>query len=152
MPIRFEAPDQPEVLALIAELDAYQDSLYPPECRYALDLSALQQANVRFAVARDAGGVAQGCAALVLYAGYAEIKRMYVRPAARGQGLAGALLGRLEAAAQAVGWQQRKLETGPYQAEALALYARAGYTRCGPFGDYRADPLSVFMEKQLSAA
>lgn len=41
------------------------------------------------------------------------------------------------------------LETGPYQPEALALYAAAGYERRGPFGAYRDDPLSVFMEKGL---
>lgn len=42
-----------------------------------------------------------------------------------------------------------RLETGVYQPEALALYGRAGYVERGPFGDYVADPLSVFMEKEL---
>lgn len=37
MTIALESPDQPEVIALIAELDAYQDGLYPPESRHALD-------------------------------------------------------------------------------------------------------------------
>ena len=44
-----------------------------------------------------------------------------------------------------------KLETGPYQPEALALYAAAGYERRGPFGEYTNDPLSVFMQKQIAA-
>jgi putative acetyltransferase len=42
------------------------------------------------------------------------------------------------------------LETGPYQAEALGLYAAFGYTRRGPYAGYRDDPLSVFMEKALT--
>jgi len=56
MPIAFESPDQPEIIALIAELDAYQDTLYPPESRHYLGLPSLKQSNVFFAVARDAGG------------------------------------------------------------------------------------------------
>ena len=85
MSIAFESPDQPEVIALIADLDAYQLSLYPPESVYALDLPSLMQPNVRFAVARDAAGAIVGCGAIVLTPEYGEIKRMYVRPAARGQ-------------------------------------------------------------------
>jgi len=46
MTIAFELPDQPEVIALIAELDAYQDTLYPPESRHTLDLASLKQPNV----------------------------------------------------------------------------------------------------------
>ena len=80
MPIALESPDQPEVIALIAELDAYQDGLYPPESRHALDLTSLMQPNVLFMVARDDSGTAQGCGAMVLQDDYGEIKRMYVRP------------------------------------------------------------------------
>ena len=138
MPIALEYPDQPEVIALIAELDAYQDGLYPPESRYALDLASLMQPNVLFLVARDESGCAQGCGAMVLNEGYGEIKRMYVRPAGRGQGLGRHLLEKLEREAAAVGCKLARLETGPYQPEALALYAVAGYERRGPFGTYRS--------------
>jgi len=148
--IEFESPDQPEVIALIAELDAYQDRLYPPESRHALDLAALRQAHVLFAVARDAAGRAVGCGAVVLGSAYGELKRMFVSPACRGQGLARRLLAALEAAALARGCAQLKLETGPFQPEALAFYAALGYTCRGPFGSYRDDPLSVFMQKRLS--
>jgi len=147
--IALESADQPEVIALIAELDAYQDTLYPPESRHALDLAALTQPQVLFAVARDAAGRAMGCGAIVLSAEYGEIKRMFVSPAARGQGLARRLLTRLEAEAAARGCGLLRLETGPYQPEALGLYARCGYARCGPFGGYADDPLSVFMEKRF---
>ena len=72
MNVTLETANQPDVIALIAELDAYQDSLYPAEARYALDLTALCQPNVLFAVARSAKGAghgeAVGCGAVVLEA------------------------------------------------------------------------------------
>lgn len=149
--ITFESADQPEVIALIAELDAYQDGLYPPESRHALDLASLTQPNVLFAVARDQAGQAVGCGAIVLSAEFGELKRLFVSPAARGQGLARRLMERLEAEAAARGCELLRLETGPFQPEALGLYARCGYARCGPYGGYADDPLSVFMEKPIGA-
>lgn len=149
--IGIESPDQPEVIALIAELDEYQDSLYPPESRHALDLASLKQANVVFAVARDVAGQAVGCAALVLGPEFGEIKRLYVNPRGRGQGVARKLLALIESRAIGLDCKMLKLETGPYQPAALALYASAGYERRGPFADYTNDPLSVFMQKKLAA-
>jgi putative acetyltransferase len=151
MTIALESPDQPEVIALIAELDAYQDTLYPPESRYLLDLASLKQPNVLFAVARDSAGHAIGCGAVVLCPEFGEIKRMYVSPRGRGQGVAKKLLALLESQSIGSGCKLLTLETGPYQHEALALYASAGYERRGPFGDYTNDPLSVFMQKHIAA-
>ena len=136
---------------MIAELDAYQDTLYPPESRHSLDLESLKQANVLFFVARDDARQAVGCGAVVLNASYGEIKRMFVRPTCRGKGIARGLLAALESASTSAGCKLLKLETGPFQPEALALYASCGYTRRGPFGNYSDDPLSVFMEKRLAA-
>ena len=152
MPIAFEHPDQPDVVALIAALDAYQSSLYPPEACYTLDISALSQPQVRFAVARDDSGQAIGCAAVVLGPDGGEVKRMYVQPAARGQGIARQLLLALEGAARAEGCRLLQLETGPLQPEALAFYASLGFARCAAFGDYPDHPLSVFMRKTLHPA
>lgn len=149
MQLAFESPDQPDVIALIAELDAYQDSLYPPEARYALDLASLKQPHVLFAVARDEAGQAVACGALVLEAEFGELKRMFVSPRARGQGLGRRLLKLLESEASARGCRAVALETGPYQPEALGLYAACGYGRCGPYGTYADHPLSVFMHKAL---
>jgi putative acetyltransferase len=151
MIIAFESPDQPDVIALIADLDAYQDTLYPPESRHALDLASLKHPNVLFAVARDSEGLAIGCGAIVLYAEFGELKRMYVSPRGRGQGVAKKLIALLESLATDVGCKLLKLETGPYQHEALALYASTGYERRGPFGNYTDDPLSVFMQKHIAA-
>ena len=149
--ISFETANQPDVIALIAELDAYQDTLYPAEARYALDLDALCQPHVLFAVARDAQGAALGCGAMVLGPEHGEIKRMFVRPATRGQGAARQIIRALEQAAVERGCRHVMLETGPYQPEALAFYASAGYARRGPFGGYPDHPLSVFMGKRLLA-
>ena len=149
MRVAAENPDQPEVIQLIAELDAYQDSLYPPESRYALDLHALMQPNVVFAVARDGSGTALGCGAIVFKHGHGELKRMFVAQAFRGKGVADRILDFLEAAAQGAACPVVKLETGPLQPQALAFYTRSGYEHCGRFGDYKEDPFSVFMQKHL---
>ena len=144
-----EHPDQPDVVSLIDELDAYQKPLYPPECFYGIDIAALGQPNVLFAVARGAQGTALGCGAVVLRAEFGEIKRMFVRPQHRGLGVARAILAFLEAGAVAQGCHQLMLETGISQPEALLLYERSGYARRGPFADYPDDPFSVFMEKPV---
>ena len=90
-----------------------------------------------------------GCGGCWLHHGYAEIKRVYVSPKARGLGLAKKLMDRIEAEALATGHIAR-LETGIHQPEALGLYRRLGYVDRGPFGDYGDDLNSVFMEKILS--
>lgn len=147
MDIKIESPDQPEVVALIDQLDAYQLSLYPPESVYALDMDSLLQPNVLFAVARNRDGAAVGCGAIVMTPEFGEVKRMFVHPSARGQGVAQRLLGMLETEALARGCRQFMLETGPSQPEAIGLYERLGYRVRGPYGDYPDDPMSVFMEK-----
>jgi putative acetyltransferase len=152
MRIALEPPHQVDVIDLIDELDAYQKPLYPPECHHGIDIQALSQPNVLFAVARDSEGHAIGCGAVVMGTAYGEIKRMFVRPRYRGQGIARALLAFLEAEAVAEGRSLLTLETGVSQPEAIGLYERTGYVRCGPFGDYPDDPLSVFMRKYMGAA
>lgn len=150
MHIALESANQPEVVALIDELDAYQKPLYPPECHYGIDMAALCAPNVLFAVARDELGQAIGCGAIVLQSDYGELKRMFTRPGSRGKGVARALIALLESEAGARGCRQLMLETGPLQLEAIALYERCGYRRRGPFGAYPDDPNSVFMHKLLA--
>ncbi len=104
-------------------------------------------------VARDDDGTPLGCGALrALGAGAAEVKRMYVVPAGRGRGVGRAVLAGLEAAAREHGWTTLRLETGPLQPEAVALYAGAGYRPIGPFGGYADGPDaedSLFFERTL---
>jgi putative acetyltransferase len=144
-----ERPDQPDVVALIAALDALMSSLYPAESNHFLDIAALSDPAVTFLVVRD-GNTAIGCGAVVHDPrGWGEVKRMYLRPERRGRGIGRRVLGELERAACDGGSSLLRLETGIHNPEALALYRRAGFHERGPFGDYALDPLSVFMEKRV---
>jgi GNAT superfamily N-acetyltransferase len=105
-------------------------------------------------LARDDDGTPLGCGALrALGDGAAEVKRMYVVPAARGRGVAKAVLAGLESAARERGWTTLRLETGPRQPEAVGLYSRAGYRPIGAFGAYVGAPDaadSLFFERVLA--
>ena len=81
---------------------------------------------------------------------YGEIKRVFVAEEQRGKRLATAVMQHLEDYLLSIGVRVARLEAGPLHPEALSLYRKLGYTYRGPFGSYRADPLSVFMEKTLS--
>lgn len=147
--IHRESPRRADVMALIDALDAYQMPLSPPESHHGVDVEALCRDDIVFLVARDAGGKALGCGGILLTPAYAELKRMYVDPAARGLGVAQQILARLEAAAAEAGIARVCLETGVRQDDALRFYRRSGYVDCAPFGDYLPDPHSAFMQKLL---
>jgi GNAT superfamily N-acetyltransferase len=105
-------------------------------------------------VARDDDGSPVACGALrPLGPDSAEVKRMYVVPGARGRGLSKLVLAGLEAAALERGWTTLRLETGPEQPEAVALYTGAGYRPIGAFGHYvRGDQdWSLYFERTLQA-
>lgn len=146
--IELESPLLPDVRALIEALDRYQAPLYPDESNHLLSLDALCAPDIRFFVARE-GDDAIGCAALRVFSEYGEVKRMFVTPEARGKRLGKLLLGALEARARHEGLPRLRLETGIHQHEALGLYRAAGFRECPPFGEYRLDPLSVYMELLL---
>jgi putative acetyltransferase len=147
--IAIEDPSQPDIVALLRDGEAHSASLYPPESIHHLPLSALLAPSARLLVARDAGGRAIGTGALALHGAWAELKRMRVVPGARGRGVSKAILAALEVVACGGGVRILRLETGVDSDAAIALYQRAGFKRRDPFGDYRADPLSVFMQKDL---
>lgn len=149
MIINTESPDQPEVRSMLERLDAYCAALYPAESNHLIDIAALMQGEVLFLVARDVDGSAVGCAALVNRGAYGEVKRMFVDASRRGLGTGRQLLEHLALFAGMAGVRALKLETGIRQPEAIGLYEGFGFVRCGPFGDYQEDPLSVFMEKRL---
>ena len=143
-----------EVRRLVEELETVLAAEYPPEQRHGLALTAIFQPHIRFFVARlDAAAV--GCGGVALFDGFAEVKRMFVRDAARGHGVAQALLTRIERAARDSGTGILRLEMGVNQAAALRFYQRQGFRSCAAFGDYvamapHAIATSVFMEKRLT--
>jgi putative acetyltransferase len=147
--IEIENPDLPEIVALLEASDAFAASLYPAESNHMLDVTALKRPEVTFVVARHDGQIV-GCGAVVDSCnGWAEIKRMFVTPRARGQQVGRKLLQKIEAIATEHGNTLLRLETGIKQPHALSLYRSAGYTDIGPFGRYAPDPLSVFLEKSI---
>jgi putative acetyltransferase len=143
----------PEIVELLAELDAELSGPYAADQRHALSVEKLFQPDVRFFLAR-LEGAAVACGGIGFYDGYAELKRMYSRPSVRGRGVAKAILRRLEAEARAAGAPLLRIETGIYQEDALRFYEGAGFQRCGAFGPYaempaRAIETSIFYEKAV---
>lgn len=152
--IRIEPDDpaRPDVHALLSEHLADMFATSPAESVHALDHSALSHESITFWTARE-DGVLLGCGALkALSAGRAEIKSMRTTAQARGRGVATRLIEHIVAEAGRRGYELLSLETGTedYFAPARRLYARHGFTKCPPFGDYTLDPHSVFMELPVS--
>jgi putative acetyltransferase len=147
-----EDPSQPEIVALLQDGDAYAASLYPAKSNHHMPPGALHAANVHFLVVRNSSGRAVGTGALVLHGAWAELKRMWIVPEARGLGIARMLLTALEARARQEGVRSLMLETGVQNHAAHGLYIGAGFARCELFGTYQPDPLSVFMRKELSTS
>ena len=146
----FLDPDAPEVVGLLAASDAYYDGLYPPESNHLEAAGDLRGDNVVFIGVYVDGVLAASGAAKLMNddSDYAEIKRVFVLEGYRGLGLSSRLMHRLEQELDRLGVQLIRLETGVRQPEALGLYRKLGYVEREPFGDYRPDPLSVFMEKR----
>jgi GNAT superfamily N-acetyltransferase len=104
----------------------------------------------RFLVGFDDGSGAPVCCGGVkgLGDGAAEIKRMYVVPATRRRGLARLLLRALEETARDLGYAVVRLDTGPLQPHAQALYESAGYRA---IGNFNANPVASYWgEKRLA--
>ena len=143
--------DEPVARELIAELDAGFLVSYSPEHMFGLHTNEERDPNLHFFVIRE-GENAVGCGALrVLDANTGELKRMYVRPAYRGRGISRLLIQHLENTARTLGIKCMRLETGPEQVEALALYESSEYQYIPPYGEYVGSPVSVCMEKFLTA-
>ena len=81
--------------------------------------------------------------------GAAELKRMYIEPGFRRRGLSRVLLAELERTAAAAGHTSLLLNSGDRQPEALALYAREGYSPVPGYGFYADSPEAVFLGKAL---
>jgi len=152
--VRIEVDDlsRPQVLALLEEHLRNMYEITPPEFVFAFDANKLKAADVTFWTAWD-GDSLLGCAALKeLSATEGEIKSMRTPATRRRTGAGRALLNHIIDVARARGYRVLYLETGrqPAFAPAQALYASAGFTRCGPFGQYRENGNSVFMSLSLA--
>ena len=141
-------PHHPQATALLKQSHALMESLFPPEDNFYLDIDDLVADDIHFFTARE-GDQILGSAALIVITYYGEIKSMFVDEAARGKGVADALMRQLEDQAREDGLPILKLETGNVLHAAHKLYRRHGFTDCGVFGDYVEANSSIFMEKQL---
>jgi putative acetyltransferase len=147
--IRPEDPRQADIRRMIAESDAMMQALYPAESNHLVDVDALAGPNTVFLAARRDGELLGSIAFRIIARAHAEMKRLFVRPDARGLGLGRRLIEALEDAARLRRIDRISLETGIRQPEAIGLYRASGYRECLPFSSYRSDPLSVFMTKRL---
>ncbi|MEM7268703.1 MAG: GNAT family N-acetyltransferase [Pseudomonadota bacterium] len=141
-------PSDPDAAALLKASHALMESLFPAETNHFLSIDALCTPDIRFYVARDEGRIV-GTGALAVKDGYGELKSMFVDPEIRGKGAGEALVTELIVRAELERLPMLKLETGSLLHAAHRLYERAGFTRCGPFGDYEDGEFSVFMEMAL---
>ncbi len=147
------SPLRDDVRALVAELDHYMAQMYPSESNHFDPVETLVHPSVYFVGLFDGETLcAIGAVKAMNDDGiYAEVKRVYVTPNYRGNGLAKAMMEALEDYLVKTGIYTVRLETGIYQPEAVGLYEKLGYQKRGQYGAYDPDPLSVFMEKQLLA-
>jgi putative acetyltransferase len=149
--IREERPDTPDAMSLIEELETHLASLYPSESRHGFTVEKLIRERVAFFVTRD-DGVPAGCGGVMLVGNeYAEIKRMWVRPAFRGRGFGRLMLEHLTGYAREHGHTVIRLETGIHQREAIALYEKSGFRQVRPFGKYFDDPVSRCYERVIES-
>lgn len=146
-----ESPAGSDARALLRALDEHLHSLYEPQFRHILDEEALLSPDVTFVVARR-DDEAVGCGAILRHGRrFVELKRMYVDPGARGLGVGTAIVEALERIAHDEGYRVARLETGARQAEAIAIYERAGYRRRGPFADYPPENgVNLYYEHSLA--
>ncbi|SFI91968.1 GNAT family N-acetyltransferase [Jannaschia pohangensis] len=143
-------PADPECAALLAQSHALMQSMFTPDECHFLDIDRLCAPHIRFFAATE-GDRTLGIGAIALHDDYAEVKSMFTDPAARGRGVADAIVQTLIRAAAAEGRVAMKLETGTGLDAAHRLYARHGFTPCGPFGAYVESPASLFFERSAEA-
>jgi GNAT superfamily N-acetyltransferase len=138
--------------ALIGALNAELQGAYPEPgaTHFKLDPEEVTGGRGVFLLLYR-GGDAVGCGAFRLIdAETTELKRMYVAPAARGEGLGRRLVSALEAEARALGVRRLVLETGVRQQAALALYRATGFEPIPLFGEYCLSPCtSICLGKEL---
>jgi putative acetyltransferase len=151
--MRIEVDDlsRPQIQALLSEHLRNMYAITPPGSVHALDLDKLRHPSITFwSVWEDAQLI--GCGALKqLDARHGEIKSMRTPEAQRRRGAGRAILTHIIEVARERGYERLSLETGAtdWFRPAQQLYQSAGFSYCGPFGDYTSDPHSAFMTLRL---
>ena len=124
------------VAAYVAEIAASFPGGFDPAASVSAEPAELSPPNGAFLVVRDEEGTAIGCGGVkLLDPDTAEVKRMWLGPAARGRGLGRQLLAALESAALDLGATQGRLDTNANLDAALHLYRNAGWIEVTPYND-----------------
>ena len=150
---RFERwdPEEPPAADLLADMRVELNDVYETFSRLdnpPLSLNEMRPPGGAYLVGFQGDDPVAGGGLRRLSEAVAEIKRMYVRPAARSRGVARALLVALEDEAVSLGYTAARLDTGPKQVHGLALYRSAGYVDVQPYND---NPFACFWgEKRLT--
>ena len=152
--IGVEDPDASDVRAVLERHLAFAREVTPLEHVHALDTGAWSDPDLTFYGARRDGSLLGVGAIRGLDETHAELKAMHTRAEARGQGVGQAVLAHLLRVARARGYQRVSLETGTMDAfgPARALYRKAGFRPCAPFGPYTVNPYSICMTMALAGA
>lgn len=140
-----------DVQTLIQEHISEMLSNTPLESVHTLPLDSLRKPEVTFWSVWHQGELS-GCGALMeLDTTHGEIKSMRTKARFLRMGVGQAILHKIISAANMRGYARLSLETGSVEAfkPAHILYKQNGFEVCGPFGDYKQDPHSVFMTKIL---
>ena len=127
----------------------YMENLYPAESNHLLEIEELLQPRNHF-LGAFIQERAVGCVALITKSSCTEIKRLFVIKSYRRAKIGLQLMQEIESLASRNHIRLLRLETGVSQPASTSLYESLGYQHIGPFGEYKADPLSIFMEKSLS--
>lgn len=144
-------PDEPDVAELIDRHFNLMRAQSPPESCHVFSAQALDADDVYlFALRPQVHAVAIG-ALRIMQETSGELKSMHTASEHRGKGYGRVLLKGLIEEAQVLGLRDLALETGSNEDHEAArrLYASEGFVECAPFGDYKYDPLSLFMSKNL---
>lgn len=153
MEIKIDHLDGLQIKEFLEEHIKDMRSVSPPESTHTLDLEGLKVPEITFWSAYD-GDILVGCGALKeIDIRCGEIKSMRVSASARTKGIGSKILNHIINVAKARGYHSLKLETGSmdYFLPARNLYLKHGFNYCNPFGAYKLDPNSVFMELNLDA-
>jgi putative acetyltransferase len=143
-------PDDPGINRLITSSYALMATHYPAESNHSLSFDELKASNCFFIGAfYEDNAVGCGAVQIIGNTGFGEIKMVYVAEDFRRRGISRKIMRHLEAHLVSKNIYVARLETGNKQPEAFGLYSDLGYLECGPFGNYLADPNSIFMEKHF---
>jgi putative acetyltransferase len=149
--IAVDDPRADDIRTLLVRHLAFANEHSPPEDVHALDLDGLLGPAITFFSARREGALLGIGAIKELTPLHAEVKSMHTAQAARGAGVARALVTHLLEVARERGYGRISLETGstgPF-APARVLYASVGFTECEPFAEYVPSRHSTFMTLTL---